>query len=68
MLLRSLRFLCFHLHFLLVSSDFYLKIPIHFITHMASSSSKGVDMRRLGAEMGIEITSTVDLVKAIKAG
>lgn len=35
---------------------------------MASSSSERVDLRRLGADMGVEITSTSYLVEAIKAG
>lgn len=35
---------------------------------MASSSSEEVNVRRLGTEMGVEITNTIDLVKASNAG
>lgn len=35
---------------------------------MASSSFEEVDVKRLGTEMGVEITSNTDLVKAIKVG
>lgn len=33
-----------------------------------SSSKKRVDLSKLASEMGVEITNTTDLVKAIKAG
>lgn len=46
----------------------YLENFVSFVTDMAPSSSEGMDMRRLGTLMGIEITTTFDLIEVIKAG